>query len=173
MTANDRSLEWFLQRAAETQPDQVVAPARGEWGWLSRDAFIAHAHTHREYFNGCFRCELSRDELAYDRLTLAQLEATCANCQPNADQDHEQCLLAVRVDSLPVPCACGCRESRTRSRNRAPKPSTVPLRSSRGYVTPPRPDANDTDVTIPPLNTPDAPTGRTDGLEAHLHRGTE
>ena len=49
---------------------------------------------------------------AHDRLTLAQLEATCANCQPTADQDHEQCLLAVRVDGIPAPCACGCREAR-------------------------------------------------------------
>ena len=70
------------------------------------------AHDHHGYVTGCFRCDLSRDELAYDRLTLAQLEATCANCQPNADQDHEQCLLAVRVEGIPVPCACGCREAR-------------------------------------------------------------
>lgn len=42
MATDDHSLEWFLQRAAETQPDQVVAPAKGEWGRLSRDAFIAN-----------------------------------------------------------------------------------------------------------------------------------
>ena len=70
------------------------------------------AHAHRETVTGCARCDLSRDELAYDRLTRAQLEATCANCQPNADQDHEQCLLAVRVEGIPTPCVCGCREAR-------------------------------------------------------------
>lgn len=31
--------------------------------------------------------------------------------------------------------------------------------------------ANDTDVTIPPPNAPDAPTGHTDGLEANLEDG--
>ena len=70
------------------------------------------AHDCQKFDPNCFRCDLSRDELTYDRLTLAQLEATCTNCQPNADQDHEQCLLAVRVEGIPTPCACGCREAR-------------------------------------------------------------
>ena len=41
MATDEHTPEWFLQRAAETVPEQLISPARGEWGRLSRDAFIA------------------------------------------------------------------------------------------------------------------------------------
>ena len=47
--------------------------------------------------------------MTWDRLSEAQWESTCSPCRHD---EHEQCLLAVRVDSLPVPCVCGCREAR-------------------------------------------------------------
>ena len=42
MATSDYSLEWFLARTSETTPDELSTPGQGEWGRLSRDAFIAN-----------------------------------------------------------------------------------------------------------------------------------
>lgn len=41
MATGDHTVEWYLERASATAPDEVIAPSRGDWGRLSRDAFIA------------------------------------------------------------------------------------------------------------------------------------
>lgn len=41
MATSDRSLDWFLQKASETAPDDLEPPQPGDWGRLSRDAFVA------------------------------------------------------------------------------------------------------------------------------------
>jgi hypothetical protein len=41
MATGDRSVDWFLQRAVESDSADMAPPGRGEWGRLSRDSFIA------------------------------------------------------------------------------------------------------------------------------------
>lgn len=41
MATSERSVDWFLQRAAATVPEDFEAPSRGDWGRLSREAFVA------------------------------------------------------------------------------------------------------------------------------------
>ncbi|HEY6933037.1 MAG TPA: hypothetical protein VI452_06525 [Marmoricola sp.] len=35
-------MDWYLERASEPIPDDLVPPARGDWGRLGREAFIAN-----------------------------------------------------------------------------------------------------------------------------------
>jgi hypothetical protein len=42
MATDDRTVDWYLQRAAESAPEQLATPGKGDWGRLSRDAFIAN-----------------------------------------------------------------------------------------------------------------------------------
>lgn len=42
MATGERTPEWYLARAAESVPDDLVTPAEGDWGRLSRNAFIAN-----------------------------------------------------------------------------------------------------------------------------------
>lgn len=44
MGTDDLTVEWFLRRAAESAPEELVPPGRGDWGRLSRDAFIANVN---------------------------------------------------------------------------------------------------------------------------------
>lgn len=41
MATDDRSTEWYLRQAAAAASEDSVVPSRGDWGRLSRDAFIA------------------------------------------------------------------------------------------------------------------------------------
>lgn len=41
MGTDDRSTAWYLRRAADAASEDAAVPARGDWGRLSRDAFIA------------------------------------------------------------------------------------------------------------------------------------
>jgi hypothetical protein len=43
MDTDDHGLDWYLQRAAEVASEDDEPPGPGDWGRLSRDAFIANA----------------------------------------------------------------------------------------------------------------------------------